>query len=544
MAEATAGALQIVQTQQNLVGNTIAGGASAVNEKSSDSQIGILEQIREITLQSFRKTSEIASTLANTLLFQKDESRRREDQSSELELEKNKSNVSKKDSVGGDGAKKAEEAAGRFDGTMFALGALLPKILSPFKGLLNFFTKLKPLVGIFTKLGPLASGLLRLSGIGTILFLLIKYSDEIIKALTPALESISKAFESLKPAIDFIFSLIDGGIKVAINAIGGAISGIALAIEVVAETFSGVLDGIKQLAEGNIIKGLLTILKSIVMAPINLLKGLGKIIGDFFIGLIDALPLPKFIKDKFKGAVEKKETKTGGAGDTSGEAASPENIGEVIDPSVETASNITPEEKPKTINMDKPQSVVSTVATMRETGGETKKEASVENLVERRNKLLMQGPSGTSDTAQRAFEGELKMRNAAIIEAKGRPEEHIQKNIIDPSLYAQLDMQNKLSDLFPDFYEQPTFKFGTVPSETGTVAENQELMSPDDQMNQFDKSIPKRNLKEDSRGESSMSVVNAPVNSSSVVNNSQPTISYVKMNTGVDAYTEKMQNSF
>jgi hypothetical protein len=116
MAEATAGALQIVQTQQNLVGNTIAGGASAVNEKSSDSQIGILEQIREITLQSFRKTSEIASTLANTLLFQKDESRRREDQSSELELEKNKSNVSKKDSVGGDGAKKAEEAAGRFDG--------------------------------------------------------------------------------------------------------------------------------------------------------------------------------------------------------------------------------------------------------------------------------------------------------------------------------------------------------------------------------------------------------------------------------------------
>ena len=121
----------------------------------------------------------------------------------------------------------------------------------------------------------------------------------------------------------------------------------------------------------------------------------------------------------------------------------------------------------------------------------SKKEASVENLVERRNKLLMQGPSGTSDTAQRAFEGELKMRNAAIIEAKGRPEEHIQKNIIDPSLYAQLDMQNKLSDLFPDFYEQPTFKFGTVPSETGTVAENQELMSPDDQMNQFEQSFLK-----------------------------------------------------
>ena len=46
MAEATAGALQIVQTQQNLVGRTVVGGASAVTGQSSDSkvQVGILEQ--------------------------------------------------------------------------------------------------------------------------------------------------------------------------------------------------------------------------------------------------------------------------------------------------------------------------------------------------------------------------------------------------------------------------------------------------------------------------------------------------------------------
>jgi hypothetical protein len=36
MAEATAGALQIVQTQQNLVGRTVVGGASAVTGESSD----------------------------------------------------------------------------------------------------------------------------------------------------------------------------------------------------------------------------------------------------------------------------------------------------------------------------------------------------------------------------------------------------------------------------------------------------------------------------------------------------------------------------
>ena len=44
-------------------------------------------------------------------------------------------------------------------------------------------------------------------------------------------------------------------------------------------------------------------------------------------------------------------------------------------------------------------------------------------------------------------------------------------------------------------------------------------------------------------GDGGTSVVNAPVNSSSVVNNSQPTISFTKMDTGVDPYTEKMQNS-
>jgi hypothetical protein len=55
MAEAQAGALQIVQTQQNLVGKALVGGASAITGESSESksQTGILEQIRDITLKSF-----------------------------------------------------------------------------------------------------------------------------------------------------------------------------------------------------------------------------------------------------------------------------------------------------------------------------------------------------------------------------------------------------------------------------------------------------------------------------------------------------------
>jgi hypothetical protein len=128
MAEVTAGALQILQTQQNLVGNTIAGGASAVSEQSSDSQVGILEQIRTITLQSFRKTSEIASTLANTLLLQKDESRKREDQSSELELEQKSeinsgvSGVTQNETISSDEPKKNISG---FLGFLKSLGSIL-----------------------------------------------------------------------------------------------------------------------------------------------------------------------------------------------------------------------------------------------------------------------------------------------------------------------------------------------------------------------------------------------------------------------------------
>jgi len=548
MAEVTAGALQILQTQQNLVGNTIAGGASAVSEQSSDSQVGILEQIRTITLQSFRKTSEIASTLANTLLLQKDESRRREDQSSELELEQKSetsgvSGVVQNENLSSDEPKKNISG---FLGFLKSLGSILVpsfllKLLSPLSAV---FGKTGFLFKFLGRAGPLAA-------IGAAIFLITRYSNDIVKALSPVIEKIKKLFEenaplfeALKNGFDFLFKNIIGGIG---RVIGGIIDDISPLLQGFGELFKGnFLNAFKLIGEGllNVIlfvprtiarffePVLIKVenyIKNIPETIMNGIKSIGTSIANFFTvtipntiknfinGIIDSLPLPDFVKNKLKINTSAGET----AVSTTSTTQKMEGNG---------VPSMLSQELPKTINVDQPR-------------GASKKEASVENLVERRNKLLMQGPSGTSDTAQRAFEGELKMRNAAIIEAKGRPEDHIQKNIIDPSLYAQLDMQNKLSDLFPDFYEQPTFKFGTVPSETGTVAENQELMSPDDQMNQFDKSIPKRNLKEDSRGESSMSVVNAPVNSSSVVNNSQPTISYSKMDTGLDPYTEKMQYS-
>jgi hypothetical protein len=267
------------------------------------------------------------------------------------------------------------------------------------------------------------------------------------------------------------------------------------------------------------------------MAPINLLKNLGKIIGDFFTRLIDALPLPKFIKDKFKDAVEKKETKTGGAGDTSGEAASPEEVGEVIDPSVETTPNITPEEKPKTINMDKPQSVVSTVATMRETGGET---TTTTGYTEDQK----QGDLGTFNKKLTSVNDKIK----SLEDTFGFPDFEVGNPDFDNTIAEEAKDKPALGKAWRQYSglirERDKTKIAIKEIESRAIEE------PTTTERKFDRTVTKRTLKEDGDSKTNMSVVNAPVNSSSVVNNSQPTISYVKMNTGVDPYTEKMQNSF
>jgi hypothetical protein len=546
MAEAQAGALQIVQTQQNLVGKALVGGASAITGESSESksQTGILEQIRDITLKSFRATTKVAETLVNTLNFQKSKEARERDQSAELSKENIKPKTLSRDDVGGDGAKKAEKSAGQFNGTMFALGALTTKLLKPFRGLLTFFKKIIPLSGIFARLGPLASGLLRLSGIGTILFILFKYSDEIIKALTPAIESIQKAFVSLKPAIDFIFSLIDGGIKIAINAIGGAISGIALAIEVVADLFSGVLDGLGQLADGNIIDGLKTILKSIVMAPVNLLKGIGNIIGDFILGLIDALPLPKFLKDKFKGAVEKKETTTGSAGDMAGEASL--TTGETIDTSnktIQTSQTLDDEYyepepvikkiKPKTINQDKPQSMIEVVSKTTETGGETVQTTGF-------TKDMKQGAIDTYTNKLNSIDDKIK----SIEDQFGFPSFEVGNPDYDNLVADESKDNPALGKAWRKYKALHREKFKTIEKIKETQV--RPLEDPETTTNRFDRTITKRDLTGEGGKSGNITVVNnqpTSVNTSTNVAKTSVSSSPINVSSG-DNYFDRQASSY
>jgi hypothetical protein len=546
MAEAQAGALQIVQTQQNLVGKALVGGASAITGESSESksQTGILEQIRDITLKSFRATTKVAETLVNTLNFQKSKEARERDQSAELSKENIKPKTLSRDDVGGDGAKKAEKSAGQFNGTMFALGALTTKLLKPFRGLLTFFKKIIPLSGIFARLGPLASGLLRLSGIGTILFILFKYSDEIIKALTPAIESIQKAFVSLKPAIDFIFSLIDGGIKIAINAIGGAISGIALAIEVVADLFSGVLDGLGQLADGNIIDGLKTILKSIVMAPVNLLKGIGNIIGDFILGLIDALPLPKFLKDKFKGAVEKKETTTGSAGDMAGEASL--TTGETIDTSnktIQTSQTLDDEYyepepvikkiKPKTINQDKPQSMIEVVSKTTETGGETVQTTGF-------TKDMKQGAIDTYTNKLNSIDDKIK----SIEDQFGFPSFEVGNPDYDNLVADESKDNPALGKAWRKYKALHREKFKTIEKIKETQV--RPLEDPETTTSRFDRTITKRDLTGEGGKSGNITVVNnqpTSVNTSTNVAKTSVSSSPINVSSG-DNYFDRQASSY
>jgi hypothetical protein len=375
MAEATAGALQIVQTQQNLVGRTVVGGASAVTGQAPDKvQVGILEQIRDITLKSFRATTNIAKTLVDSLNFEKNKAARERDQAAELSKE---SGVIGESKGVGDAVTKAqgdaEKEGGKFVFFMGGLGKLFGTILKPFKSLMNFVMKIGPIARLFTALGPAASGLLRFTGIGTIIFLLVKYGDEILKALEPVLSAIGKTFEILKPVLTPIITVLDFLIKGAINQIGNIITAFV-------NVFNGALSFIVDALGGviDIVTGLFTLdfakvgegFKKIGNTILNALK-------NIISSIIDAIPfVPQKFKDKIKSAIgvgEIKEVpseadKQSSTGDVKSDDKDKKELSSAFSSIEEKPATVaekiekptikeeTP--KPKTMNMDKTTSVV------------------------------------------------------------------------------------------------------------------------------------------------------------------------------------------
>ncbi len=383
------GAIKVIQTQQQMVGGAIAGGAGSVANGMSGDTIQVLEDIKEISLRQYKGLTKVAKLLADTLNFDKAKARREKDQAAELEKER-KSKLGLTAGVGGSGDGLKEDEGG-FDigaggGFLAGMGiqplmkkakGILSKIVKPFSVLLGSLGRLTGLAGLFTRLAPLLAPLGPVGAIVGALFLIVQYSDELAKALAPLIDGLKKTFEILKPVTDIVFGLLDMVVKTGLATIGGAL-GVAVA------GLNNILGGL--LASVIFIKDLVV---GLVTGDMNLIANAWKTVkatfaklGDSFInaikslynGIIDSLPLPDKLKSKLKLETKeieepKEEPKSSTVptgkedlpeipapsipdADTSSNAAST-----IEEPKAETVE-IKPKVKPKTVNMDKTASAV------------------------------------------------------------------------------------------------------------------------------------------------------------------------------------------
>jgi len=354
-------ALAIVEKQQDIVGNALVGASgTAVLAESTDSQSQILEQIRDIQIKTLRGISEVAEKLKE--IFNLDKIKERRDRERKTELSKETGTLpagSAGISVPNEDDGQQGEGAG---GKLAALSAFMmglpgvrtiKRLLAP---IMAFFGKSGVLFKIFGRFGPLA-------GLTLAVGFLMRYMDDIVKALAPVLDALKSLFKELQPVFDAIMEVVDIIAKAAIISIGQSLRILIAGIEMTFRTFMASLEFVKEvlmsivtldfgrlqeafsnlfLTFSEIGEKFILAIKTAIMDTINavgqmfgvedllatigemwtnvkakFLGGIDKIvgfirsIGDFFSGIgdsiktvvnniIDSLPLPKFVKDKMK----------------------------------------------------------------------------------------------------------------------------------------------------------------------------------------------------------------------------------------------------
>ena len=407
MADATA----VIQAQQVVVGRSLVGGAAAVAGAGPDSEKGILEQIREISLKTYRAAREQVEKFADLIQIEKDKIRREREQERERKSEAaamRNALGSQTDIQGPQSSQDEKPKGGGFLGGF--LGNIIPNLKKTLAPFLGFFGRL---TAFFSRLiAPITRILPFLKGAGPIglaigaIMLLFRYFDDIVEALKPAFESIGRLMKALQPVFDIIMNTLDAVVRPVLKTLGnilGVVFGfIANGIEGIVKVIKGIftldgnmiLDGLAQIASsivdffkgifgsiwqgikdlgssidnlfGNAFSNIWNFIMSIPEKIFNGIKAIGSAIGDFFTmisdkvksainSVIDALPLPNWLKEKMKldtsaMKAEKERNKASEMDTQARQVVQTELSGELD----RGPTPVYDDMKPKTINMDQP----------------------------------------------------------------------------------------------------------------------------------------------------------------------------------------------
>ena len=291
MADATA----VIQAQQVVVGRSLVGSSAAVAGAGPDSEKGILEQIREIGLKTFRAAREQVEKFADLIQIERDKIRREREQEAERRKEANamkmalgqQTDMQLDDQLPQD----KSQVSGLAGGFLGGIVANAKKVLAPFIG---FFGKLTAFFGRL--IAPITRILPFLKGAGPIglaigaIMLVFRYFDDIVEALAPALDKFKELAKAGKPLFDVIVKGFDFLFKNIIGGIGRIITGII-------EDLTPLFAGISKMIEGDIMGGL----KMIGEGLFNVIMFIPRAIARFFEPVL--ADIESFVVDKFNSAV-------------------------------------------------------------------------------------------------------------------------------------------------------------------------------------------------------------------------------------------------